>query len=212
MIVFLHHPFAFPLARLAGTVLLAASTLPGSVGAAVLTLTVQGHDGKPIADAVVGVLLRGQRSMSNNATVQISQRERQFQPFISAVQTGTSVQFPNFDTVRHHVYSFSPIRRFELKLYAGTPATPVVFDKAGVAALGCNIHDRMTAWVVVMDTPLLARTDAAGQAVFELPAGEHRLQGWHAALGDAAAFVEQTLTVGASAQSASLVLPMAARR
>ena len=63
------------------------------------------------------------------------------------------MSFPNFDTVRHHVYSFSPAKTFELKLYAGVPNTPVVFDKPGIAVLGCNIHDNMAAWVVVADTP-----------------------------------------------------------
>ena len=66
------------------------------------------------------------------------------------VQTGTAVNFPNFDTVRHHVYSFSPIKVIDIKLYSGTPTEPVVFDKPGVAALGCNIHDRMSAYVEAM--------------------------------------------------------------
>jgi hypothetical protein len=93
------------------------------------------------------------------------------------------VSFPNFDTVRHHVYSFSATKTFDIKLYAGTPANPVVFDKPGVATLGCNIHDRMSAHIVVVDTPLFASSDAAGAARFDLPAGDHVLLFWHARLG-----------------------------
>jgi plastocyanin len=183
--------------------------------AATLTVQVNGSDGKPLADAVVGVLVRGQRSSAPASSTlppgQIAQRDRQFQPFILPVQTGTPVLFPNFDTVRHQVYSFSAAKRFELKLYSGTTAAPVVFDKAGPAALGCNIHDRMTAWVVVMDTPLLARTNAQGQALFELPAGEHRIQAWHAALPEAAGYAEQGLSMGPGAQRATVALPTLAR-
>ncbi|MES2959325.1 MAG: methylamine utilization protein [Pseudomonadota bacterium] len=156
-------------------------------------------DGKPLADAVVWAMVKGTRMQAAPGTnAQIAQRERQFQPQLSVVQTGTSVWFPNFDTVRHHVYSFSPIQRFELRLYAGTPAAPVVFDKAGVAALGCNIHDRMQAWVVVVDTPFFTRTDTAGTATLDLPPGDHRLRIWHALMGDSLAPVERSLTVGAT--------------
>lgn len=79
------------------------------------------------------------------AAAQVAQQGRQFVPQVSIVQAGTAVSFPNLDTVRHHVYSFSPVKTFELKLYAGTPSTPVVFERAGTAVLGCNIHDRMSA-------------------------------------------------------------------
>jgi hypothetical protein len=112
----------------------------------------------------------------------MAQRERQFQPALLIVQTGTAVSFPNFDVVRHHVYSFSPIKVIDVKLYSGTPSEPIVFDKPGVATLGCNIHDRMSAHIVVVDTPLFAVTDASGSARFDLPAGEHRLKLWHPSL------------------------------
>ena len=113
------------------------------------------------------------------------------------------MHFPNFDTVRHHIYSFAPIKRFEIKLYAGTPSAPVVFDKPGVAALGCNIHDRMAAWVVVMDTPLLARSDAAGLVSFDLPPGEHRLLAWRPGWPENEPFAELALVQTAGGQRLS---------
>jgi hypothetical protein len=116
----------------------------------------------------------------------MTQRARQFEPHVLVVQTGTAVSFPNFDTVRHHVYSFSAAKTFDIKLYAGTPANPVVFDSAGVATLGCNIHDRMSAHVVVVDTPLFAKSDAAGTVTFDVPVGQHVLLFWHARLGTTA--------------------------
>ena len=166
-------------------------------------------DGRGVANAVLSVLLKGVHSQATvAATAQMAQKDRQFQPQLLVIQTGTAVRFPNFDTVRHHVYSFSPAQRFELKLYAATPVAPLVFDKPGVALLGCNIHDRMQAAIVVVDTPHFAVTDASGVATLELPAGEHRLMVWHAPMADTGAPLERPLSVGAAAeQRLSVALP-----
>jgi plastocyanin len=117
----------------------------------------------------------------------IDQVDKRFEPRISVVRTGTVVAFPNSDRIRHQVYSFSPAKVFTLKLYAGSPSTPITFDKPGLVVLGCNIHDRMVAFVGVVDTPYFAKTDASGQAVFDLPAGHYRLRVWHPALASAVA-------------------------
>ena len=160
--------------------LLVAALFPLLVAAAPVTVSVSGADGKPLEGAIVTVEVAGAaRTAPAGASAQVAQQGRQFVPQVTVVQVGTPVTFPNNDTVRHHVYSFSPIKMFELKLYAGTPSTPIVFDKPGTAVLGCNIHDKMAAWVVVVETPFFAKTDAAGQASIEVPAGEHRLRVWH---------------------------------
>jgi plastocyanin len=150
--------------------------------------------GEALADAAVAVEIRGRPAKASGAKAELGQRERQFTPRLLIVQTGTAVNFPNFDTVRHHVYSFSPTKVFETKLYSGTPAEPIVFDKPGVAALGCNIHDRMSAHIVVVDTAVFGRSDAAGIVRFDLPAGEHQLKLWHASL-KAPTLQSQALTV-----------------
>jgi hypothetical protein len=104
--------------------------------------------------------------------VEIAQADKQFTPAVTVVTVGSAVSFPNRDTVRHHVYSFSPAKTFELKLYIGTPANPVVFDKPGIAVLGCNIHDTMAAWVVVVDTPHHGLTAASGRVrLADVPPG-----------------------------------------
>jgi len=145
-----------------------------------VTVQLRGPSGQPLAGAAVAVEVKGRTGRVSNAKAEMGQRDRQFTPQLLVVQTGTAVNFPNFDTVRHHVYSFSPIKVIDIKLYSGTPAEPIVFDKPGVAALGCNIHDRMSAHIVVVDTPTFARTDDKGQASFDLPAGEHVVKAWHA--------------------------------
>jgi hypothetical protein len=92
---------------------------------------------------------------------------------------GTAVTFPNRDSVRHQVYSFSPAKRFELPLYTGVPQA-VTFDKPGVVILGCNIHDWMIGYVYVSESPYFAKTDAHGKAVLtDLPPRAYVLRVWH---------------------------------
>lgn len=170
----------------------------GAVSAAALSVAVTDQAGKPLEGAVVTVSVAGSPKVSPaSAVAEMAQLKRQFSPRTLVVQTGTSVLFPNLDTVRHHVYSFSPVKPFELKLYAGTPSAPVLFDKAGVVVLGCNIHDRMTGWIVVVDTPYFAKTDATGQAKIEVPDGEHLVRVSHPQQADGSAAFERRMRPGA---------------
>ncbi len=161
--------------------LILAALALGSLAAQAVPVTVQlrGPNGQPLAGAAVAIEVKGRTGKTTTAKAEMGQRERQFTPQLLVVQTGTAVNFPNFDTVRHHVYSFSPIKVIDIKLYSGTPTEPVVFDKPGIATLGCNIHDRMSAHIVVVDTPTFGRTDDRGQVAFDLPAGEHVVKAWH---------------------------------
>lgn len=161
-----------------GTALTRGEALASGAG---LSIEVSDGAGAPLADAVVWLEPLDARALPPPArSATIEQSARRFAPRTSIVQTGTSVAFPNLDTVRHHVYSFSPAKPFELKLYAGVPAAPVVFDKPGNVVIGCNIHDRMIAWVQVVDTPWFGRSDASGRLqVGPMPAGEYRLRAFH---------------------------------
>jgi plastocyanin len=115
----------------------------------------------------------------------IDQVVRSFKPHVSIMRAGTSVDFPNSDNIRHSVYSFSPARTFTLKLYSGKPAEPVVFDKEGIVTLGCNIHDQMIAWVVVVDSPWFAQSDGGGAARLPaVPDGDYVLNVWHPGIRD----------------------------
>lgn len=144
------------------------------------TLSVQGvdADGKPVPDAVVS-LHGATPAQADGTRVVMDQRETTFMPGVLPIQAGTSVSFPNSDSVQHQVYSFSPARPFELPLYAGTPPAPVLFDKPGVVTVGCNIHDGMIGWIVVLDTPYFARTGATGTVPLQAPDGAYRLRVWH---------------------------------
>ena len=181
------------------SLVLACAASSFSAQATTISVTVTDATGKPLADVVVALEPAvGHLPVKPMAGVQIAQSRRQFTSQVTVVTVGTPVLFPNFDTVRHHVYSFSPIKTFELKLYAGVPNTAVVFDKPGIAVLGCNIHDQMAAWVVVLDTPHYARSSAAGKAQIDgVSPGSYRLRAWHPALAAAAEPTATPLMVGA---------------
>ncbi len=193
--------------RLACLILVAA---PFAARAGALVVSVTDAAGKPLPDAVVLLEpVAGKAPVKPLPDAEISQAKRQFSPRVTVITVGTRVSFPNFDTVRHHVYSFSAAKTFELKLYAGVPATPIVFDKPGVAVLGCNIHDRMAAWVVVADTPWYARSGNDGSAgIADAPAGAYRLSAWHPALPANTPAVTKTLSIGTGETREALKLPV----
>ncbi len=152
----------------------------GRAGAASVAARVLDAGGQPLADAAVVLVPLAPVHPRGHATASIEQRGKEFLPYVTIVQTGTPIEFPNNDTTRHHVYSFSPPKRFEIKLYAGKPSQPVIFDKPGEVAIGCNIHDWMEAYVLVVDSPYFAKTGADGRAVLaDVPDGRYRLQLWH---------------------------------
>ncbi|MEO8060774.1 MAG: methylamine utilization protein [Burkholderiales bacterium] len=134
--------------------------------------------GAAVSDAVVW--LDGNGAKPNLSPVEIGQRDREFEPMVTVVSTGTRVLFPNRDKVKHHVYSFSAAKTFAIQLYSGTPAEPIVFDKPGVVVIGCNIHDWMLAYVAVVDSPWFAKTAANGHTeIANLPAGRYTVNVWH---------------------------------
>jgi plastocyanin len=183
-------------ALLHGACLLAALALHSAL-AAPQAIQVSTDSGQPVANAAVSVFVKGVKATAAPGTIaDMGQRNKAFVPTLRVIQTGSSVNFPNFDTVRHHVYSFSAIRPFEIKLYAVTPAAPVLFDKPGTATLGCNIHDRMLGYIHVVDTPYFGVTDANGQLTLDLPPGEHRVQVWLPLMGENNNGLEQALKTG----------------
>lgn len=193
--------------RLAGA-LLCALAASGVALAADVAVTVQGPDGQPLPGAVVFVdSAQASQAAKPLTQAEMAQQGKAFVPDVLVVTRGTSVHFPNRDTVRHHVYSFSPTKKFELKLYIGTPANPVVFDQAGVAVLGCNIHDHMVGWVMVLDTPYFAQTQANGQAALAgVPPGKYTLRVWHQRLPMGAPAQAQSLTVSSAGTQATVRL------
>jgi plastocyanin len=182
--------------------------LPLGASGAGLAVQVKDGAGLPLADVVVYAEAEGAAPKPLRAG-SIEQKGLKFVPLVSVVQTGSSVNFPNNDKVRHHIYSFSPAKKFDQKLYSGVAAAAQVFDKAGTVVLGCNIHDRMIAYVKVLDTPFFAKSGADGVARIDLPAaGKYTLKAWHFNMATGAA-AEQALAVKAGDASTAATFRLA---
>lgn len=179
-----------------------ASLIGVCANAAAASIAVQVSDGagKPLADAVVVAVPEDGAMPKLAKPFDIEQRGLKFLPLVSVIQTGSRVSFPNNDKVKHHIYSFSPAKKFDQKLYSGVAASPQVFDKAGTVVLGCNIHDRMVAYIKVVDSPYFAKTDADGVARIELPgaaAAKYTVSAWHYHMSGAA--LEQAVVLDGDA-------------
>ncbi len=180
--------------------LVLALLLPAAALAGDLTVALKSPTGQPVGAAVVSF-----RPATGSAgpvrypgPYQVSQNDAQFDPFILIVPVGAEVAFPNKDKVRHHVYSFSAAKRFEIRLYGRDETRKVTFDKAGVVPLGCNIHDQMIGFVVVLDTPIAAKVGPSGQATLAgLPAGGGTLTVWQPFLRAPGNQIEQQVTIPA---------------
>jgi plastocyanin len=125
----------------------------------------------------------------------LDQRNREFMPHVLVVRSGTEVSFPNHDKIRHHVYSFSPAKRFEIKLYGDLTPTPILFDMAGIAVLGCNIHDWMVSYVYVTDSPYFAKTDVSGHWSLNLPVDSYTISYWHPYMEQIQSIMPETIQV-----------------
>jgi len=149
--------------------------------AANLAIVVTDSAKQPVADAVV-FINNGKVAATGSPAVVIDQVNREFVPKVSVIQQGQSVVFPNSDNIRHHVYSFSTPKVFEIQLYAGVPKTPILFDKPGVVVLGCNIHDTMIGYLVVAPGDAFAKTDASGNATLNVTTQPAAVSLWHPSL------------------------------
>jgi len=128
----------------------------------------------------------------------MDQINQQFSPHILVVQKSTQVRFPNSDSIKHHVYSFSPAKVFQLQLYKGLNADPLLFSKTGIVELGCNVHDSMLGYIYVVDTPYFGKTDASGSFSIEVPDAEYQVQLWHPQIQDEMDSLLKTLAVKGS--------------
>lgn len=177
-----------------------------------VTVDVRDAAGRPVPNAVV--MIRPAAGAKPGAPVKLSgplvmaQKDIQFTPYVLIAPVGSSVSFPNRDKVRHHVYSFSATKKFELKLYGRDESRSVTFDKPGAVSLGCNIHDTMIAFIYVTDTPFAAKSGADGVAVVQdAPAGAATLLIWHPGL-KAKTPLSRTLPISAAAQRTSVTLDL----
>jgi plastocyanin len=193
---------------------LGIATLAANASARTISGQVLGQDGKPIAKAVVFVQEPASLQPASAASTAImDQFNKTFVPEMLPIAVGTQVRFPNRDQIRHHVYSFSRPKRFELPLYKGEDAPPVLFDKPGVVKIGCNIHDWMSAIILVLPNDHYAVTKDDG--TFSLPnlnAGQYTITAWHAQSRDKTEDVAQRIAVADQDQQLTFKLSLAPAR
>ena len=177
----------------------AGLALAAPLAAAPLTVRVVDPAGRPVRDAVVTLRpsAGAARAPRAGGRYVVSQQKLQFHPFVSIVPVGANISFPNFDNTKHHVYSFSAAKRFELKLFAKDQSRTVNFDKPGIVALGCNIHDQMSAFIVITDSVWTARTNGQGLVSFaDAPSAPGRVTVWHPYLRAPGGSVQQAIAAG----------------
>jgi len=188
----------------------AAALLGIQAHAATIAITITDTAGHPAPNAVVAMTSASPPESSRlPADAVIDQRKETFLPLVTLVRKGGRVIFTNNDTTMHQVYSFSPIKQFAFEIDEGRKSDPVIFERAGVAAIGCNIHDHMIAYVYVADTPWVAITDSQGRGQIEAPPGNYRVEVWHPQLAPGRALPSSTLAVKGPAKFA-LSVPLLA--
>jgi plastocyanin len=165
------------------TALVLVLHVPIAAGAGAIKGTVRGDGAKgaPLADVVVMVEGPSVSPPESAPHAVVDQQNLRFIPRVIAVPAGTTVDFPNHDTVLHNVFSASPAKKFDLGMYDPGASRSVTFDTPGVVRIGCNVHPPMEAFVVVHSNPYVAVTDAqGGYTIRDVPAGSYELRVWHA--------------------------------
>ena len=190
---------------------LALASIPAAAAppSGALEATVSDEGGSPVDDAVVYLAAATGRAPAGATMDQV---DRAFVPAVLPVEVGAAVQFPNRDTIKHHVYSLSPAKKFEIKLYSGTPP-PVIFDKPGEVVIGCGIHDWMVAHIFVAPSPYFARTSGGRALLRDVPAGSHELRVWHPRMRAATETTGQKVMLGPGQPSkVTFTLPLKPER
>lgn len=183
----------------------------GQASAATINAQVQdSKTGDPLGDAVVVAIPEGPVSFTGgDSEIVVDQIDKEFVRYVTPAFIGHNVQFPNHDEIRHHVYSFSDTKTFEIPLYKEKPADPVLLDTAGEIILGCNIHDWMKGFIYVSESPYFAQSDVTGQAVLnDLPAGRYDVQIWHPNLQGKPEKTVQTVDLQSAADSQALTFEL----
>ena len=168
-----------------------SATAPQSV-----TVQVFNQHGMPVQGAVIEIAPPpgSTRALAFPWRNAMAQHNLAFKPGTLIVPVGTDVAFPNLDAVRHSIYSFSKIARFQIDLYGRDQTRSQRFMVPGTVALGCNIHDKMRGYVRVVTTPYAAATDLTGLGRIDgLAPGSYRITIWHPRLRGAANETGQTV-------------------
>ena len=175
--------------RVWASVLLAICPSPAwaSVGSAIEgKVTIVDQDGKAVSHhgGVVIFLDQLEHPAGFSAPTThavIRQHDKRFDPAILPIVMGTTVDFPNDDTIFHNIFSLSKNKPFDLGIYAQGTSRSVTFDQPGLVKIYCNIHPQMVAYILVLANPYFATTDQAGYFLLpNAPLGGATVRSWYA--------------------------------
>jgi len=166
---------------------------PNAIGVEHMVVYLISHNKQPNLVINNEPLYVGKKTTGKNV---IAQKNKAFIPYVTVTQKGQQLSFQNQDDITHHIYSVSGKNRFSFKIKSGKEKASPVFEHTGEVAMGCNIHDWMSGFVLVVDTPYYGQTDNEGIATFELATGgEYQLVVWHPQLPTKNYQIEQRITV-----------------
>ena len=139
------------------------------------------HDFVVYVEGPVGTNNAVSTNMATVATRSVAQKSATFSPHVLPILVGTTVDWPNYDTIYHNVFSMSDVKQFDLDLYKGNPpGARVTFDKPGRVDVYCSIHKDMYCIVLVLENPYFASTDENGNyTITNVPPGKYKLKAWH---------------------------------
>lgn len=187
--------------------------LTRSLGAAELGARIVDTQGAAVADAVLAIVPRDDvAAVTQHASPEtkiVDQKNETFIPYVEVFRPGDSVVFHNGDHTRHHVYSFAPARQFEFVLTTGQSSPPLLLERTGVVAVGCNIHDHMITYLYISDAPWVARSAADGRVTIDaLPRGDFEVHVWHPQLRPGRPEPVQSLHIAAPNEAKELVFSL----
>lgn len=184
--------------------------LAKSAAAHELTVNVVGPYGKSVDEVVVYVspLVEIANLKPNTKQLYIDQIDTSFAPYVTVLQKGQSIKFSNKDDITHHIYSVSGENRFEFKVKSGDERATQNLMSSEEVAMGCNIHDWMSGFALVVDTPFFGKTNSSGELTLDLPVvGDYEVTVWHPQLDVPENRVTKTYTMKEGKQKLTLNLP-----
>ncbi len=195
-----------------GPILAALALAPAAGRATELDILLRDQRGAPVADAIV-VLSADAAITPPSQTTLVDQKNEAFTSLVSLLRPGDSIRFHNSDKVLHHVYSFARLNPFDVHVRPGETTAEVLYATAGLAAIGCNVHDDMLTYAFVTDRPFAAKTGSDGRArILDAPEGETRLAIWHPRQQAKDQTIEADIVISGTEQSLEFTIDMRPER
>lgn len=180
------------------------------VHAAELMVKLVDKDNKPLENVVVYVTPKSgvEGLPKNHEQLIVGQKDKKFSPYVTVMQKGQKITFSNQDDITHHIYSVSGNNRFDFKLKAGAEVVTDDMSSTEEIAMGCNIHDWMSGYVLVVDTPYYGVSNDNGVVSLTVSQLEqYTITAWHPQLDMSSNKFEQFYDLKTNSATINMKLP-----